>query len=973
MPDLASSVAGITYTGIQNVGTQYRMLSIPMEQMGEAVGEALKISNTRGYLLARGILSSSETQKQSIDEAKALIDWSRNQDHEAHKITARAIRMSSGGLLFVNEVAAMPRADARQLLAAHFETGGAMRDVAQWLAIAGGVLHKHRIKGPDTSGAIVDTVTGWVEDAVDTVSEAVETLIDAVVNAGKTVAELISEVISWSIDQVADLVEALIEAGETVSDLLTSALEGGAELVRKFVRGMIQAGQAAADILNWAKNQAFDMLTNVLTALQAAGQKWKDLITWATGQVSNVLDQFIQAAMAAGRTIVTLLTAAFEASQTVLRAAVQAFLRIGQTLSTLFQELYNRPWAFVSAVVTALIELGNTLSDLFSAVLSAGMNAVSRMARALALAGQSLNDILIWGVNRAKEIAAAIVDGLLKAGQTIASLLAAAAGLAREVLRTALSGLLELGRNLRNMVRELLQHGIDALSELIAIALELGTSIAEFISYGLSWTYQQAARLVDGMIRAGITAAEILTELGEATYFKFRRFINAIYHALPDGVKQVLDWVFGKVGAAASVLWRKAILALRFAGAILEKVLDWAVDKGGEIFTLITEAWRSVGESLTRMYHWGINTASLIRDKVLALIGEAASRLKLSISFLLLYIKTNLASGLRSVARGLATIAGAVTGLVAFIATRTVDLAVEIVSGILDAGIEIAALLAEAASRPDQAFDKILEALRVIGLMPGVILAAAAEAGSDILEESTQKLYQMGEGAMDILEGAAEIGGGALGSVISTLMAMLASYRPMTPAERMDAELVFGDKLDLDHIYLSAESLTNDIIFGIQSKFNNGSTRAFVTNTLINFKPDEGITRHTLIHELMHVWQALEEGPLYLSEAIHAQTLGDGYNYGYESYDEDEQVDCSAGLCVTIPTDHEGGTITLSRGDGIGFGAESALAAANNDLNSFNTEQQAQVIMHYFVRRHLLNQNADEYNSWLPYAEFVRS
>jgi len=972
MPELTNSVAGISYTSIQNVGTQYRELSIPKNQMGQAVGEALKISNTRGYLLVRGILSSAESQEQAMDEAKNLVQWCRTQDHEAHKVTARAIRMSSGSLLFVNEVAAMPRTDARQLLAAHFETGGSMRDVAQWLAIAGGVLHKHRIKGPDTAGAIVDTVTGWVEDAVDTVSEAVETIIDAVVNAGKTVAELISEVISWSIDQVADLVEALIEAGEKIADLLSSALEGGIELVRKFVRGLIQAGQKAADILNWAKNQAFNILTGVLTALQAAGEKWKDLVMWAAGQVSDVIDQFLQAAMAVGRSVVNLLTAAFEASQTVLRAVAQAFLRIGQTIATLFQELYNRPWALIGAVVTALMEIGNTISDLFNAVVSAGLVAVTRMAQALITIGQTINDILIWGVNRAKEIAAAIVDGLMKAGQTIASLLAAAAGLAREVLRTALGGLLELGRNLRNMVREMLQHGIDALSELIAIALELGTSLAEFISYGLSWTYQQAARLVDGMIRAGIAAAEILTELGEATYFKFRRFINAIYHALPDGVKQVLDWVLESVGTAASVLWRKALLALRFAGAMIEKALDWAADKGGEIFTLITNAWRSIGESLTRIYQWGINVAASIRDSVLALIGEAASRLKLSISFLLLFVKTNLFSGLRSVARGLATIAGAITGLVAFIATRTVDLAVEIVTGILDAGIEIAALLAEAATRPDQAFDKILDALRVIGRLPGEILANAAEAGSDILEKTTQKLYKMGEGAMEILEGAAEIGGGALGTVISTLMAMLASYRPMTPEERMDAELVFGDRLDLDKIYLSTESLTNDIIFSIQSKFNNGSTRPFVTNTLINFRPSEGIRRHTLIHELMHVWQALVDGPLYLSEAIHAQTLGDGYNYGYES-DYDDPIDCSAGLCVTIPTDHAGGTVTLSRGDGIGFGAESALTAANNDLNSFNPEQQAQVIMHYFVRRHLLNQNADEFNAWLPYAEFVRS
>ena len=137
----------------------------------------------------------------------------------------------------------------------------------------------------------------------------------------------------------------------------------------------------------------------------------------------------------------------------------------------------------------------------------------------------------------------------------------------------------------------------------------------------------------------------------------------------------------------------------------------------------------------------------------------------------------------------------------------------------------------------------------------------------------------------------------------------------MTAQEIAEAKIVFGNTLDYDHIYFASESLLNDIIFGIQDFFSgNPESRAFVTDTLVNFDVDDGIERHTMIHELTHVWQFAVTGPFYMSEAIHAQVAGAGYNYGY-----DEGVSN-----VTIPVDYAGNTETLDAGESPAWAARRA-------------------------------------------------
>ena len=164
----------------------------------------------------------------------------------------------------------------------------------------------------------------------------------------------------------------------------------------------------------------------------------------------------------------------------------------------------------------------------------------------------------------------------------------------------------------------------------------------------------------------------------------------------------------------------------------------------------------------------------------------------------------------------------------------------------------------------------------------------------------------------------------------------LADYRALTDVERTEAAGVFGKSIDLDKVKLAVKSLPVDLI----ETLNGG--RTFTTMYLLNFASWDKITLDTLIHELTHVWQGLQEGPVYMIEALEAQLIGAGYNYGYA-----EDAD----------------------GKEFGTGAENALAAGGGDLAHFNEEQQAQVIMHYHARKTAAPPR--DVAAWQPYANVV--
>ena len=102
-----------------------------------------------------------------------------------------------------------------------------------------------------------------------------------------------------------------------------------------------------------------------------------------------------------------------------------------------------------------------------------------------------------------------------------------------------------------------------------------------------------------------------------------------------------------------------------------------------------------------------------------------------------------------------------------------------------------------------------------------------------------------------------------------------------------------------------------------------------------------------------------------MSEAIHAQVLGSGYNYGYDE---------SATAVDVILIDYAGTTESIDGGDATRRGRSGrARSPPEATSTSFNREQQGQILMHYFVRKELLGRAESDWEPWEKYVEFVQA
>jgi hypothetical protein len=128
---------------------------------------------------------------------------------------------------------------------------------------------------------------------------------------------------------------------------------------------------------------------------------------------------------------------------------------------------------------------------------------------------------------------------------------------------------------------------------------------------------------------------------------------------------------------------------------------------------------------------------------------------------------------------------------------------------------------------------------------------------------------------------------------------------------------------------------------------------------LLNFASWDQVDLPTLIHELTHVWQSLVEGPFYMIEALHDQLIGEGYNYGWVEGVHFADVDGDGQMEDLGPYQGEG--------------AEPDLINGGGDFDTFNHEQQAMIIEHYYIRRYVRNLPESDYTEWQPYANAVHT
>lgn len=126
--------------------------------------------------------------------------------------------------------------------------------------------------------------------------------------------------------------------------------------------------------------------------------------------------------------------------------------------------------------------------------------------------------------------------------------------------------------------------------------------------------------------------------------------------------------------------------------------------------------------------------------------------------------------------------------------------------------------------------------------------------------------------------------------------------RPLSPLEKNLARSVFGSSLQLDAIRVD-----NKAILGCRK-------RNIVYVSFFTINAWGKIRDEILIHELVHIWQYQKLGAAYIAKALRAQRTEIGYDYG-------------------------------------GVGALRQAKAEFGRMESFNLEQQAEIIADYFLLR----------------------
>jgi hypothetical protein len=137
-------------------------------------------------------------------------------------------------------------------------------------------------------------------------------------------------------------------------------------------------------------------------------------------------------------------------------------------------------------------------------------------------------------------------------------------------------------------------------------------------------------------------------------------------------------------------------------------------------------------------------------------------------------------------------------------------------------------------------------------------------------------LKEMGMGLVKVfvqtpVDGFLLLGGRAV-SAVQTLVGLEPPGRKLTSDEINELRAVYGDSIDYSKVEIK-EGFSG--VFSVTGlAFTHGNT-IYIPSKYLPLSQNKG----TLVHEMAHVWQNQHGGTDYMSEALWAQKLGDGYDF----------------------------------------------------------------------------------------------
>ncbi len=443
-------------------------------------------------------------------------------------------------------------------------------------------------------------------------------------------------------------------------------------------------------------------------------------------------------------------------------------------------------------------------------------------------------------------------------------------------------------------------------------------------------SFDLAGKLLDAAIKAGKAVASVLATALQQGYLIFRRTVNALLSRMgPLG--EVFDWLLTQAENVAALAWRETIDALQTFGRSVREALDWAAKKSIDVLKKVVQAIDAAGMVVADVIAW----AKKAGDAALKAVGEGLYKAGRTVEYIMIWMEKDVLEGVRAVVHGMFEAGATVAELMAWAVQRTIQVVKDVTAELISLGVTVAQLVADTLAHPQNALKNLVQALTELGkTAKDIVEAAVVQPTEDAARRVLRALKDLGKTAVEVMTAALELGGSAIALTFALILEWFpGEYRPLTATERAEGEKVFGTSIELDKVRLSVLSLPVDLVELCNHQ------RPFTTMYLINFASWEKLSINTLMHEMTHVWQSVAVGPIYMVEAIESQLSSEGYNYGYDDSETGE-------------------------------GAQPELEAAAGNFNAFNREQQAQIVMHYYVRRFVKNL---DFTSWQPYANVVHA
>ena len=761
-------------------------------------------------------------------------------------------------------------------------------------------------------------------------------------------ADELLQMVSWAVSEGPVAMNTIARAarlaggGVLLVDRVSTLPAADAKLM---IGEFLNSGGSLGDVTTWLATAGA-----VLRQTENATENLGGLIDWISDGLEDIVDALSEAVESIVDAVGSLADAIVDAvnwAADALSDLAVALLAAGRSIGEILAAAAVSGTDFLVRMGVALLGAAQLVADVLGEVADIAVGAVREVVAIAVAAGRAIADFVVWMATTAIAVVKAAVRGLLDAVGGVVSLIVDVAQLGLDLMQKVITALLEIGETFAGLIIVLAEPALDTIEVFMEAALAIGLLVGDLVVTLSTMAYDSVVKFVAAAMRAGVAVLELVGEVVGSTYWAFRRIVNGII-AATGPVGAILDAVLGVVEDFVGDGWRATLNALRFAGAQLVEVLDWTRGQAIAVLQQVLQAWEDIGEALIDVYRWAKDVAVATGDLVFEVIGRATFALRNSVTYVLGYLENDFLAGVEAFVGGLLDAGYAITDLVSRVVTHSIQVVGAAFKGALAIGVTLAELLLEVVADPANIVEHVMRALDEMEQSVADVMRAVNSAIAELADDIIVALVAVGT-AMEVLVGAIwEVGGGLIGVALAAILSTIASYRPLTASERANAVLMFADSIDLTDVYISQDDLVNDLIFWVQDGFSEDpNSRAFVTFNLINFDVDDGITDATLIHELTHVWQATNNGPLYLVEAIHAQleeALGgpDAYNYGYTNSSN-------------------------------GNGADAALDAAQGDFGVFNPEQQANIVKHYYVRRYEENRPQADWSSWQPYIDVVQA